>query len=390
MGNKKIYLIDEAHMLSKAAFNAFLKILEEPPISVLFILATTDAQKIIDTVRSRSFQLFFTPVNNNVLISHLENICTQEGIEFDHEGLSIIVKESEGSVRDAINILEQVRFSAKSITKDSVTTALGHLSDDCLLGIFEFIITKKDPKRFLQFLDEINFYTYSPDYIWISLLEIFKLAIRTKYNINLKNFENYQTKLNKILADISLSDLISLLNEFCKSEPFFLKTVNKHLFLELLFLRISLHDNTMEHENIIKKDLISKEILIQHPKEKIVKEEIIVNNLWDKFIQELEKDSLLSSIFTQAKFVDFDVKAAEVKISFSKKSAFFKDLINDSKNAWSIILKKIFGDSSSLIILFNENIEDQPIVKQNNNLQLRQDSNIKKQILIRIKNRYFR
>ena len=69
MGRKKIYLIDEAHMLSKAAFNAFLKLMEEPPASVLFILATTDTQKIIDTVRSRCFQLYFKPVDESPLLS---------------------------------------------------------------------------------------------------------------------------------------------------------------------------------------------------------------------------------------------------------------------------------------------------------------------------------
>src|SRR4029079_7469323 len=87
IGRKKIYLIDEAHMLSKAAFNAFLKILEEPPASVIFILATTDAQKIIDTVKSRCFQLFFTPIDETSLSNHLAAICKAENIQFESSGL---------------------------------------------------------------------------------------------------------------------------------------------------------------------------------------------------------------------------------------------------------------------------------------------------------------
>src|SRR6202789_2142037 len=97
MGRKKIYLIDEAHMLSKAAFNAFLKLLEEPPVSVLFILATTDTQKIIETVRSRCFQLYFKPVETSCLVDYLKQMCAQEAIAIDQEALHMIVKETDGS-----------------------------------------------------------------------------------------------------------------------------------------------------------------------------------------------------------------------------------------------------------------------------------------------------
>src|SRR3989339_55359 len=120
LGRKKVYLIDEAHMLSKAAFNAFLKILEEPPASVFFILATTDDHKIIDTVRSRCFQLFFNAVDQSVLLNHLVQICEQEGIKYEPAGLALIIKETGGSVRDALNLMEQVGFSAKQIGKKEV------------------------------------------------------------------------------------------------------------------------------------------------------------------------------------------------------------------------------------------------------------------------------
>src|SRR3990167_2642348 len=109
LGHKKIYLIDEAHMLSKAAFNAFLKLLEEPPASVLFMLATTEPDKILDTVRSRSFQIFFNFVDNLELTYLLERICIKEGIKYSFDALELISRESEGSVRDAQNILERVR-----------------------------------------------------------------------------------------------------------------------------------------------------------------------------------------------------------------------------------------------------------------------------------------
>ena len=130
MGRKKIYLIDEAHMLSKAAFNAFLKIMEEPPVGVVFILATTDSQKIIETVRSRCFHIFFKPVEHAKISSHLATICQQENIRADQHALELIVAQSEGSIRDALNLLEQVRFSTSHITAAAVRTVLGHIDDE--------------------------------------------------------------------------------------------------------------------------------------------------------------------------------------------------------------------------------------------------------------------
>ncbi|HEB41719.1 MAG TPA: DNA polymerase III subunit gamma/tau, partial [Candidatus Dependentiae bacterium] len=140
MGQKKIYLIDETHMLSKSAFNALLKILEEPPSSALFILATTNLDKIIDTVRSRCFQLFFAPVDQRPLLKHLNSICKQEGITCKTAALELIVSQTEGSVRDALNLLEQVRFSSSVVTKDAVLKVLGHIDDKQLINMLEAVL----------------------------------------------------------------------------------------------------------------------------------------------------------------------------------------------------------------------------------------------------------
>ena len=105
LGERKIYLIDEAHMLSKAAFNAFLKILEEPPPSVVFMLATTDPHKIIDTVTSRCFQLFFDPIVQDEVVKHLAFICTEESVTYEVDALVLIAQETGGSMRDALILL---------------------------------------------------------------------------------------------------------------------------------------------------------------------------------------------------------------------------------------------------------------------------------------------
>jgi DNA polymerase-3 subunit gamma/tau len=124
VGRFKVYLIDEAHMLSRAAFNALLKLLEEPPMSALFMLATTDMHKIPDTVRSRCFQVFFDPIPHDALTSHLQKVCDAEQCAYDEEGLAHIVRQAEGSARDALNILETVRLAEEKVTAEAVKKVL--------------------------------------------------------------------------------------------------------------------------------------------------------------------------------------------------------------------------------------------------------------------------
>ena len=165
IGRKKIYLIDEAHMLSKAAFNAFLKILEEPPSSVIFILATTDPQKIIDTVKSRCFQLFFRPIAHDPLLAHLKKVCDAEQIAYEDCALQLVIKEAEGSVRDALNMIEQVRFAQGRVTKKSVQQVLGHVDDERMIQLIAVLLQKK-PKDVLTFLQQQKFTYGSAEFIW--------------------------------------------------------------------------------------------------------------------------------------------------------------------------------------------------------------------------------
>jgi len=351
IGRKKIYLIDEAHMLSKAAFNAFLKILEEPPASVLFILATTDVQKIIDTVRSRSFQLFFTSISADNLITHLENICKQEAIEYDKEGLKIIVRESEGSARDAINLLEQVRFSSGIVNQAAVLGSLGHLSDEDLLLCFDILINRRGIKEFLSFLDDVNYYKFSAEFIWNRLLELLRAAIRVKHGLSTKDFINQEDKFREILTNCSLNSILYVMNEFCKNELIFYKSINKNLFLELLCLKI-INSNLFNNDlidSVTKKKLEIEKNIEPQIQDKIEKEKKVSpkeTGLWTVFLEEIKKnnDPLLQSVFTQADFVGYDQATNQISISLSKKFIFFKELIDDTSSNWEPILKKVFND----------------------------------------------
>lgn len=139
---KKIYIIDEVHMLSKPAFNALLKTLEEPPAHVVFILATTEIHKIPDTILSRTQRFHFRPIPVQDMIDHLKMIAKKESIKIDEAALDVIARRAHGSFRDAISILDQLKHigASRTITKEQIEASLGLASSSFISDIFAAII----------------------------------------------------------------------------------------------------------------------------------------------------------------------------------------------------------------------------------------------------------
>ncbi|HLB40921.1 MAG TPA: AAA family ATPase, partial [Candidatus Babeliales bacterium] len=233
VGRRRVYLIDEAHMLSKAAFNAFLKVLEEPPHGVLFILATTDPQKIIETVRSRCFQLFFGAIEATTLLTHLQQICTAEQIAAEPAALELIVQETDGCARDAINLLERVRFSDKCVTLTAVTSALGYPEQQQLERLVACLLLEADPAQMLPLLTEINLLRYAPDAIWKRLLNLMRQAWRLKFNLTVTGVT---AEFSTAVQSCSVERLVIVLEAFCMQEQLFMRSAYPQLFLELFLL----------------------------------------------------------------------------------------------------------------------------------------------------------
>jgi DNA polymerase-3 subunit gamma/tau len=142
-GRFKIYIIDEVHMLSKSAFNAMLKTLEEPPEHVKFILATTEIQKVPVTVLSRCLQFNLRQMTTEDITNHLKHILTEEKIETEDEALQIIAKASNGSMRDSLSILDQaIAFSQGKVSVEKVIQMLGTIDDEILFKIIECLIAQ--------------------------------------------------------------------------------------------------------------------------------------------------------------------------------------------------------------------------------------------------------
>lgn len=143
-GKYKIYIIDEVHMLTTAAFNALLKTLEEPPAHVIFVLCTTDPQKILETILSRCQRFDFHRIGNEDIEHRLAYVCEQEGFDYDDEALAIVARHAKGGMRDALSTLEQLSvFGNGSVHADDARSLLGEVSDQ-ILGEFARAIASRD------------------------------------------------------------------------------------------------------------------------------------------------------------------------------------------------------------------------------------------------------
>lgn len=180
-GKYKIYIIDEVHMLTNHAFNALLKTLEEPPENVIFILATTEVHKVLDTIKSRCQRFDFRRITTDDIVKHLRYISDQEGINITDDALFAIAKNSAGGMRDSISLLDQLSILgiSKEITVDDVNSILGRISFDVLKNLSEKIIDSK-PSEAIEILNDIYNSGNEPLQILTNLCEYFKNLLIVK------------------------------------------------------------------------------------------------------------------------------------------------------------------------------------------------------------------
>ncbi len=156
-GNYKVYIIDEVHMLSQSAFNAFLKTLEEPPAHAIFILATTEKHKIIPTILSRCQIFDFKRIGVADIKKYLHKIAKEEGVNADDDALHIIAQKADGALRDALSIFDRVvSFSGEELTRQAVAENLNVLDYDVYFNTTNLLIENKIPEVLLEFNEVLN------------------------------------------------------------------------------------------------------------------------------------------------------------------------------------------------------------------------------------------
>ncbi|QCI27300.1 DNA polymerase III subunit gamma/tau [Buchnera aphidicola] len=208
-GKYKIYLIDEVHMLSKHSFNALLKILEEPPQYVKFILITTEINKLPDSIISRCIFFNLQSINYSKIQNYLKNILKLEKINFEEKALQIIAEYANGSIRDALNLTEQaILLSNSNIKKKYVLKMFGMINKNHILKII-ILILKKNTIELIDHLKLIYNSNIELEQILIEMLKIFHNIIIFKkipYN-NIKKLSKYQKKILKLSKLIHYQEL---------------------------------------------------------------------------------------------------------------------------------------------------------------------------------------
>ncbi len=242
MGQYSVYIIDEVHMLSQQAFNAFLKTLEEPPKHALFIMATTEKHKILPTILSRCQTFDFNRIQLKDIAEHLAYVGQQENIQFEEQALHVIAEKADGGMRDALSIFDQiVSFSGGQLTYKSVVENLNVLDEDFFFEISESLL-KADYASALNILDDIYNKGFDGGLILSGLAEFYRNVLVAKNDQTLKLLQVSEQTQNKYKAtkeSISVNfvyDALAILNEF---EFSYKQSNNKRLHVELCFIKLS-------------------------------------------------------------------------------------------------------------------------------------------------------
>ncbi len=369
----KVYIIDEVHMLSTSAFNALLKTLEEPPKHVIFILATTEFNKIPATVISRCQKFDFKKITNKQIEDRLKYILEQEKKSLNGEVISLIAKLSDGGLRDAINMLDQViSLEKENVTVDDVYNLIGDISEKNIIILLENIVSG----NIKETLKNINKY-YEEGKNFINICERLQLLIRNIIIFN--NTDNYFDKeYEKKLLDFShieleycekMSDeLFNLINELKR-------TNNQKIITEISFLKMCLMQNKKEEKNIdkieTKNNSKDNEISIiieeKQNEEKEKNKSIKINNVFcgpskelkNNFVKNYEKLKEFLSIKEYNSLVNLLLKATpqivtETNVLFTFKNNFDIVLFDNKIEEIQDLLRKIFGKKYSVVAVNNE------------------------------------
>jgi len=239
-GKYKIYIIDEVHMLSQAAFNAFLKTLEEPPSYAIFILATTEKHKILPTILSRCQIFDFNRIKVEDMASHLARIADREGIAYDQDGLHIIAQKADGGLRDALSLFDQiVSFSNKNVTYQAVIDNLNILDYDYYFKLTDAILTE-DAAQTLLIFNEILNHGFDGSHFIAGLSAHFRNLLVAKEPATLKLLEVSDSIRQKYLQQSQKASpgfLLSALNISNQCEINYKTSKNQRLQVELSLLK---------------------------------------------------------------------------------------------------------------------------------------------------------
>ncbi|MDL2223013.1 DNA polymerase III subunit gamma/tau [Bacteroidales bacterium OttesenSCG-928-M11] len=259
LGKYKVYIIDEVHMLSSSAFNAFLKTLEEPPHYTIFILATTEKHKILPTILSRCQIYDFNRININDIVNYLEYVSQSENITAEREALNVIAQKADGGMRDALSIFDQVvSFSQEKVTYKSVIENLNVLDYEYYFSLIDAFL-KNDVSKSLLLFDEILSKGFDGQHFISGLSGFFRDVLVCKDPQTIVLFEVGDAIKDKYIAvasQCSNSFLYKALEMANECDLNYRVSKNKRLLIELLLIRLAQLTLPVDPEESKKKTII--------------------------------------------------------------------------------------------------------------------------------------
>ena len=389
----KVYVIDECHMLSTAASNALLKTIEEPPSRVVFILATTNPERVLNTIKSRCQKFDFRRISPNDIFQHLSEIAEQESIKYEVQALKMIAKRSNGGMRDAQSLLEQLNLLPEGITINNIQNLLGEVSESELTNLIKSLV-ENNPESLIDTCNKLYDAGNEPLQIIIGLLNITRdLLLHTtnnKYSDLYYTSDEFRDELDKISKTINKSTIINWHNNLRNIEYQIKSSDNPRLWFEIHLTglldsqEINSFENKQESKNNtteekhesrknipINKENISDEIpkpsiqeeithkeLIEKKDEKLEKFEVLekesIENIsennqnnpgsnlkdkWELILSKVELPSTRMLLSQQAELESFDSEKITIALSPN-----WESMIKSRKVIIENTVKKIFGD----------------------------------------------
>jgi len=366
----KVYVIDECHMLSTAASNALLKTIEEPPEKVVFILATTNPERVLKTIQSRCQKFNFKRINSEHIYNHLLEISNKESINFEDEALRLIAKRSNGGMRDAQRLLDQLSLIPNIITKKNVEETLGEVSENDLLDLIDSLI-KNIPDSLIKSCIRLYDAGYEPISILEGLLNISRdLLLKTVDNNYPELFytsKEFQPELERISKLINKAKIIEW-HSYLKNLEYQIKNSSQpRLWLEIhLTSLLKIEDQypiknrelvddyeSNKEKNIIpikenfkttdQKEKITTYERKQEINKNIDNESINLKEKWSLILSKLELPSTRMLLSQQAELISIQSNVVEIGLSTN-----WENMIKSRKVVIEDAVKKIFGEHMSI------------------------------------------
>ncbi len=261
----RIYIIDEVHMLTREAFNALLKTLEEPPPHVIFIMATTDAHKVPATILSRTQRFDFKHISINDISEYLKQILESENIKYDTDGIRLIAQKADGSLRDSLSLLDQtIAYASDALDVETIRDVLGIIKENVFLNIIQ-TIEKRDHKEVIHQLSQLIYAGYAiSDFIsgfneFSRNCMIQKTGVSTKLNLSENSLNWLQTGCR-----FSTADFLRMLDLSLQFESKLRFLQQPQISLEALFIKLSMMDASVDIASILSGE-VPKTISVKKP-----------------------------------------------------------------------------------------------------------------------------